>query len=126
VLGVTVKTILRVHRAWAWVVIVANGAVGLWGLGAQRLAALRGRVFWVSTSAAEACIAVQVILGVLLYSRGLRPPKLHIFYGVLLIAAPTLAWSIRSEPAIRRRIYLFYGLAGLFFMGLAIRALVTH
>lgn len=119
-----VSAALRVHRAWAWAVIVSNGVIGLWGVAAQRFTALRGRPFWIGLVTAEAAIALQVSLGAFLFSQGMRPPNLHIFYGVLLVVFPTLVWVYRTEPAFRRRTYLFYGLASLFFMGLAIRALL--
>ena len=118
-------TVLQLHRSWAWVVIVANGLVGLWGVGAQWTSRLRGRPYWVSTAVAQAFIGVQVVLGLVVYAQGLRPPSFHIFYGVFLVVGPTLVWVYRSEPGLRRWLYLFYGVAGLFFMGLAIRAMLT-
>jgi len=108
-------------------VIFANAAVGVWGVAAHFLHRLRGRPYWIATGVAEGCIAVQVVLGTILLGLHRKPSNFHVFYGVLLVVGPTLAWVYRSEPAIRRRVYLFYGLAGLFFMGLAIRAyLVVH
>jgi hypothetical protein len=85
----------------------------------------RGRAFWAAVVVAEACIGVQILLGVTLLTQGRKPGNFHIFYGVLLVVAPTLAWVYRSEPAIRRRVYLWYGGASLFFMGLAIRAMLV-
>ena len=107
--------------------VFANGIVGVWGVVAHWKTALRGRPYWVATGIAQGFIAVQVILGTVLLALDRKPSSFHIFYGVLLVVGPTLAWVYRSEPAIKRRVYLFYGLAGLFFMGLAIRAyLVVH
>ena len=124
-IAASLDSVIRFHRGWALVVIVANGAVGLWGVAAEWIRSLRGRPFWFAVIAAEATIAVQIVLGAYLYSEDLRPGNLHVFYGALLVVAPTLAWIYRSEPAVKRRIYLFYGAASLFFMGLAIRAYVN-
>ena len=118
-------TMLSLHGTWAIVVIVANGVVGAWGVVAEWATGLRGPVYWVSVIAAQSTILVQIALGAYLYTQDFRPGNLHIFYGALLVIGPTLAWIYRTEPAVKRRIYLFYGLASLFFMGLAIRAYVN-
>jgi hypothetical protein len=44
------------------------------------------------------------------------------FYGFLTIIAVAIIYSYRHQ--MRHRIYLLYGLGGLFIMGLAIRALL--
>jgi hypothetical protein len=112
------------HVAWAWVVVVANAAVGLWALGAHWWEPLRRRALWWATAAAELAIVIQVVLGVVLANREDRGvPRFHAFYGFVALATVGIIYSYRQQIA--RYIYLLYGLGGLFLMGLAIRAMVV-
>jgi hypothetical protein len=113
-----------VHVWWAWVVIVANGVVGLWALGAHFRPALRHAALWWVTAAAELAIVVEVVLGVLLVTRQDRPaPQFHMFYGFVALASVGIIYSYRQQLADRR--YLLYGFGGLFLMGLALRAVAV-
>ena len=109
------------HTAGAWVVIVANALVGLWALGAERLPSLRHRALWWSTIAAEVAIFVEVALGAALVAdRDRQPDQFHAFYGFAALVAIGILYSYRAQ--LRHRIYLLYGLGGLFLMGLCLRA----
>ena len=111
-----------VHSGWAWVVVVGNGAAGVWALAADRFPALRTRALWWFTAAAEVAVFVEVILGVrLLSGRDTEPARFHMFYGFVAIAAVGILYSYRQQ--LRERIHLLYGLGSLFVMGLAIRAM---
>ncbi|MFN0090636.1 MAG: hypothetical protein ACKVWR_10280 [Acidimicrobiales bacterium] len=117
-------TLLRVHESWAWLVVIANGLAGLWALGAHKVAALRTRALWWFTILAEASIYVQVGLGVgLVAGQGRQAPQFHMFYGFVAIIAVTLIYAYRQQ--LRHRLYLLYGLGGLFLMGLGIRAMLV-
>jgi len=110
------------HGGFSWVVIVANAAVGLWALGAHRWPALRSRALWWATVAAELTIFVQVALGAALVGgQGREVAQFHAFYGFVAIVAVGVLYSYRAQ--LRHRLYLLYGLGGLFLMGLALRAL---
>jgi hypothetical protein len=116
--------VLRVHETWAWVMILANAAAGLWALGAHRVASLRTRSLWWFTVVAQLSIFVQVILGVVLVSRDkIEPPQFHLFYGFVAIIAVGILYAYRIQ--LRHRLYLLYGLGGLFLMGLGIRAMLV-
>ena len=66
---------------------------------------------------------VEVILGVWLMSaENIEAPQFHTFYGFLTIIAVAIIHSYRQQ--LQHRLYLLYGLGGLFIMGLGIRALV--
>ena len=109
------------HGAWSWVVIVANGLAGLWALAAARWPGCRGRRFWWFTAFAQVAVFVEVILGVVLMAgQDIEAPQFHTFYGFLCIIAIAIIHSYRQQ--MRHRLYLLYGLGGLFVMGLAIRA----
>jgi hypothetical protein len=119
----TALTLLELHDSWAWVVVVANGAAGLWALGAHRWAAVRGRALWWFVALAQLSIVLQVGLGVLLVNRsGIPLPQLHAFYGFVGVIAVAIIHSYRNQLA--HRLYLLYGFGGLFLMGLGIRAIV--
>ena len=115
-------TLAGFHRGWAWVVIVGNGLAGLWALGATQWPPLRTRALWLFTAAVQLSIFVEVALGVTMVA-GKEVPDLqfHMFYGFIMLVAVGIIYSYRQQ--LRDRLYLLYGLGGLFVMGLGIRAL---
>jgi hypothetical protein len=97
---------------------------GVWALAAHKMAALRTRALWWFTGAVELAVFVQVGLGVGLVSgQKYVAPKFHMFYGFVAIIAVGIIYSYRAQ--LRHRLYLLYGLGGLFVMGLGIRALLV-
>ena len=113
-----------VHEGFAWVVILGNALAGLWALAAHRWPGLRTRALWWFVVLAELTIFVQVGLGVGLVSgQGFVAPKFHMFYGFVAIIAVAIIYSYRAQ--MRHRLYLLYGLGGLFLMGLGIRAMLV-
>jgi len=69
-------------------------------------------------------VFVQVGLGVgLVAGQHIKAPQFHMFYGFVAIIAVGIIYSYRSQ--LRHRLYLLYGLGGLFVMGLGIRALLV-
>lgn len=111
-----------IHQSWAWVVIIGNGAAGLWALAAHWRPELRRRPLWWFTAAAQLSIFVQVVIGVALAQRAPgSDDRFHEFYGYIAIVAVGILYSYRQQ--LRDRIYLLYGFGSLFVMGLAIRAL---
>jgi len=119
--------LLDLHTGWAWVVIVSNAMAGVWALAANWWEPLRTRALWWFTVAAELTIFVQAGLGVgLVAGLGIEPPAFHMFYGFVAIISVGILYSYRSTSAwVRQRVYLVYGLGGLFLMGLGIRALLV-
>ena len=102
--------------------ILGNGAAGLWGLAAVRWAVARRPALWWFTAAAEVSLFVQVGQGVAMVAgRDVEDLRFHMFYGFVALAAVGIIYSYRQQ--LRDRLYLLYGLGGLFVMGLGIRAL---
>ena len=114
----------QVHDQLGWFVIVSNGIVGLWALGAHWLTSWRIRALWWSTAVAQASIFVEGVLGVgMLADEDIATPEFHVFYGFVAMITVGIIYSYRQQVAPQR--YLLYGLGGLFLMGLAIRAIVV-
>ena len=105
-------------------VIIGNGLAGVWALAAHRYEPLRTRALWWFTVFVEFAIFVQVALGVgMVAGQKIKAPQFHMFYGFVAIIAVGIIYSYRAQ--LRHRIYLLYGLGGLFVMGLGIRALLV-
>ena len=105
-------------------VIVGNGMAGLWSLAALRWPPLRTRALWWFTAVVELAVFVQVGLGVTMVAAQHRKvAQFHMFYGFVAIIAVAIIYSYRHQ--LRHRLYLLYGLGGLFVMGLGIRALLV-
>ena len=104
--------------------IIGNGLAGAWALAANWITALRTRALWWFTAVAQVSVFVQVALGVgLVAGEKLVAPKFHMFYGFIAIIAVGIIYSYRNQ--MRHRLYLLYGLGGLFVMGLGIRAMLV-
>ena len=116
-----------IHVAWAWVTVLGNAAAGSWALAAHRWPALRVRALWLAIIAAQVAMFVQVILGVLtLNAQDIEPDRVqfHMFYGFVALISIAILYAYREQ--LRERLYLLYGLGGLWVMGLGIRAMVLH
>ncbi len=101
--------------------IVANAAAGLSGLTAWLRPTLRGPWVWVLTGLAQVALVIQVTTGAILESsESYQVARIHIFYG--FVAFVTVGIVVASRDQMRGRQELFFGLAGLFLMGVALRA----
>lgn len=110
------------HANWAYVVMVANLAVGLAGLWLYRTRRTASRPFWVGIGFGHLTVVTQVAVGLILF-QNVRPPGRHTFYGfVLLIASVLSIQFIGREP--RRRILIF-SLFAIFLGAVAIRTAFT-
>jgi hypothetical protein len=110
------------HESWAWVLIISNAIAGSWALGAHWLTPLRTKALWWFTGFAQLTVFVQAIVGVVLVNRyGFELDSFHALYGFSAIIAVAIIYSYRVQ--MRHRLYLLYGLGGLFIMGLGIREL---
>lgn len=115
--------LLHFHEVWAYVAIGANALAGIVLLVCWRVKRWRGRWMWIPTIAAEAAMMLQVLVGVILVaSKDYVAPRFHMFYGFVAFLTVGIAYSYRQQMRGRRE--LFYGLVGLFIMGLGIRAIL--
>lgn len=101
---------------------ILNGLAGVWGLLAHRDEKWQLPAFWPATYAAQAVLAVQVVLGAVIVrdlpadERGLEP-----FYLFGSLAAIGILHAYRQQ--IEEWRFLLYGFGGLFLMGMSLRAL---
>lgn len=116
------QALVDLHTSLAWVVIVANGAAGVWALLAHRDERFRVPALWWFTGFAEVAVFVQVALGVLiLQDHDGEDYGFHVLYGFSAAFAVGIIYSYRSQLAEKK--YLLYGCGGLFIMGLGLRLL---
>ena len=121
---ILLATLRDIHEGLAWVMVVGNGLAGAWALAAHRADALRGRALWWFTALVQVVIAVQVTLGVgLVAGQDIEPPQFHLFYGFVALITVGIVYSYRQS--LRPHRPLLYGFAGLFLMGLGIRAMIV-
>lgn len=117
------------HEALAWFLVAANGAVGIWALAAQYVPVLRVRPLWWAIGVAQLSAFAIAIVGVLMVNRyDIELDQFHALYGFSAIVAVGILYSYRGSPFVKDKVYLLYGLGGLFIMGLGIRAMYlgTH
>lgn len=118
------STLHDIHVVTAWIMIVSNAVVGFWALAAQYASALRHRLLWWVTGAAQVMTIVVAIVGALIVSNeGVELEAFHALYGFSTIFAVAILYSYRNSPFIADKLHLLYGCGGLFIAGLGIRAL---
>lgn len=110
------------HLIWGYASAAVSGVVGLWGVGMARRPGTP-RVYWWAIGIAMASLIVQVVTGVFMLSSGPDPGDQHVFYGVVIAVTMSFVYIYRSQ--FRKRPNLYYGLALLFMMGLAVRGIMT-
>lgn len=119
------QTVFEIHRTWGWVALAMNGIAGIVALVAWKVPKVRGRWVWIATIVAEGAILLQVLLGVILVSsKEYQAPNFHMFYGYVAFIVVAGLFAYRREAWLKARSQLVYGAAGLFIMGLAIRAIL--
>jgi hypothetical protein len=117
------ETLFEFHKVWGYVAIVLNAIAGVVALIAWRWRSVRGRYVWILTIIAEAALMLQVLVGtILVASKDYVAPRFHMFYGFVAFLTVGIAYQYRRQMRGRRE--MFYGLVGLFLMGLGIRAVL--
>lgn len=87
--------------------------------------------FWSLLGILQVIIAIQVVLGAILFTVGLRPPQqdlrwLHYFYGGLFPAVVLIAaHSVAQRERFREIPWIVFGFAAFINFGLTSRALMT-
>ncbi len=114
----------QTHNWFSWLVVLANGTVGVWALGVRWRPRWQCRALWPTTAAAQLTVFVQAGLGTWLIAREDRQaPDLHAVYGFSALVVVAIAYGYRHQ--LRHRLHLLYAGTGLFLMGLGIRAMIV-
>ncbi|HZS93876.1 MAG TPA: hypothetical protein VFA78_03700 [Chloroflexota bacterium] len=117
--------ILFLHQRFAFVVVTYCLIVGLWGLGLFLIGRQPVGGFLGALVLAEGVGILQDIIGLILLATGKRPHDLlHLLYGVVIVLTLPFVWSI-SDRGTTRRDSLYLGLAMIFLVGIALRAITT-
>jgi hypothetical protein len=111
-----------IHADFAWVVVAANLAVGIWGLVRHWRKLPPVRPFWIALAVAWATIFVQGAMGLTLF-QDYKPPFKHTFYGFLFAVVMLVVWPLRGENA--RTTQLVFSAATLFIGIVAVRAVFS-
>jgi hypothetical protein len=116
---------VTLHQGFANVVLLYSLFMGLWGL----VLWARGRPpsggYLGALILAEGVATLQALIGLALLVLGYRPHEaLHYLYGVLAVVTLPSAYAYGNRAS-ERRDSLIFGLAGLFLVGIAIRAFGT-
>lgn len=118
------STLHDAHRIAAWFLIGSNTLVGCWAVIAQYRERVRHRSLWWATAVAQVSTLVVAAIGALIVNQqGVALDSFHALYGFSTIFAVAILYSYRSSPFVAEKVYLLYGLGGLFIAGLGIRAL---
>lgn len=117
--------VLLLHHNFAQVVIVYSGILALWGLLLYALGRPPGGNYLGALVLNEGVVIVQGIFGIILAVQGHRPASnLHFLYGLVSLLVLPFAYSY-SARGTQRQDSLIFGLAGLFLVGIALRATTT-
>lgn len=97
--------VTTLHAILGSLVLLVNGAAGLWGAWLWWRAD-PSPAFWTVLRTGQAVLVVQVLVGGVLLALGKEPPSLHILYGALPLAIVFLAEQLRlvaAEQVLDRR-----------------------
>ena len=111
-----------VHQNFAYLVLLANAGVGIWGLVLYRRKIEPKRPFWIVLGIAWASIYVQGAMGLAMFER-YKPEFRHHFYGFLFAIITLAVFPLRGEHP--RRTLLVFSIATLFIGIVTVRAILS-
>ena len=111
------------HNIWAWVSIYLTGFTGLILVGFFLVNKKKNYIIDYLIKLSVISILIQISAGLYLFGIGVDPGSFHLFYGVVILFTLIFIYIYRND--MNQKFELFWGLAILFIMGLAIRAVLT-
>ena len=111
------------HSTWAWISIYLSGFTGLLLLYYFLANKQKNNIIDYLVKLSIISILIQISAGLYLFGVGVNPGSFHLFYGVVILFTLTFLYIYRDD--MNKKPELFWGLAILFIMGLAIRAVLT-
>ncbi|HEX6509380.1 MAG TPA: hypothetical protein VF221_17260 [Chloroflexota bacterium] len=116
---------LTLHQGFARAFLIYSVLLGLWGLLLFVLGRNPSGGYLGALVIDEGLAVVQGIVGLVLRVQGHSPhDPLHYLYGVVAVISLPAAYYL-SDGATTRRDSLYFGIACLFLVGVAIRGIVT-
>jgi 4-amino-4-deoxy-L-arabinose transferase-like glycosyltransferase len=117
--------LVEIHARLANSVVLFVLVVGLWALLNYVRRQDLSSSYWGTLVVGEILLAAQAVVGAVLYVQGGRPPRIvHYLYGVFILLVWPGIFAFTQGRSTRREA-LIYGLASLFMVGVAIRAIGT-
>ena len=111
------------HNIWAWVSIYLTGFTGLLLIFFFLANKKKNYLIDYLIKLSVISILIQISAGLYLFGIGVDPGSFHLFYGVVILFTLIFIYIYRND--MNQKFELFWGLAILFIMGLAIRAVLT-
>lgn len=111
------------HRDFFPIVTALNLIAGVWGLVLLRRGRRITRNFFVAVLAGQAALAIQVVVGVVMFQTVKPANSMHAFYGFVLLIAAVLSHAFRGEKP--RRALWVYTLIELFIGIVSVRGAMT-
>ena len=111
------------HSTWAWISSYLSGFTGLLLLYYFLANKQKNNITDYLVKLSIISILIQISAGLYLFGIGVNPGSFHLFYGVVILFTLTFLYIYRDD--MNKKPELFWGLAILFIMGLAIRAVLT-
>ena len=111
------------HSVWAWVSIYLTGFTGLLLIFFFLANKKKNYLIDYLIKLSVISILIQISAGLYLFGIGVDPGSFHLFYGVVILFTLIFVYIYRRD--MNKKPELFWGLAVLFIMGLAIRAVLT-
>lgn len=122
---VAATVLVSLHRTWSQVVLTYTFLVALWGLLLFFRRSEPSGSYLAALIIAEGVVAVQAVIGIILFAEGHRPAStLHFLYGLATFLTLPTAY-LYSRGATVRGSSLILSLASFFLFGLGIRAITT-
>jgi hypothetical protein len=119
------SAIVDFHSGWARVVVTYAAIILVWGLYLWLRKSTPSPGYLGALVIAQAVFIIQGIGGLVALATGHRPhDALHYLYGVVLVLTLPVAYFY-GNSARERRDSLIFGLATLFLIGIAVRAITT-
>jgi hypothetical protein len=119
------SAVVDFHMNWSRVVVIYAAIVTVWGLFLWFRGGNPSPGYLGALVIAEGVFIVQGVGGLIALATGHRPHDgLHYLYGVVLVLTLPAAYLF-GNSASERRDSLIFGLATLFLIGIAVRAITT-
>jgi hypothetical protein len=116
---------LTLHQGFARAFLIYSALLGLWGLVLWLIGRNPSGGYLGALVLDEGLAILQGIVGLVLRTTGHAPhDPLHYLYGVVAVVTLPATYYL-SDEGTSRRDSLYFGLAGLFLVGVAIRAVST-